>query len=176
MSRQRIGRAIDGMVATPCDDGLIRIPLEKADDDLMADARNGNTAIMATRPPLGHSNPAGAVLVTAPQSIPRKLHLDPAMLVAINLFSLGANDTSYLWTIHPRLHLTLRTPTLPRRYRRKLIVIAGSLATRFLLQRLRLLPVMVNESRLPEPIGLRQWMVRKLKAMARLQLENIAPS
>lgn len=27
MSRQRIGRAID-MVATPCDDGLMRIPLE----------------------------------------------------------------------------------------------------------------------------------------------------
>ena len=98
------------------------------------------------------------------------------MLVAINLFTLGANDPGYLWTIHPRLHLTLRTPTLPRRYRRKLIVIAGSLATRFLLQRLRLLPVMVNESRLPEPIGLRQWMARKLKAMARLQLENIAPS
>ena len=61
--RQRIGRCVGGVISAAGDDGLVRVAVQEADDDLVANSGQGHEAVLATGPALGHAQPGAAVFV-----------------------------------------------------------------------------------------------------------------
>jgi len=90
--RQLVGHPLGAVVDPADDDGLIRIAVEKPDEHLLADAREGDHAIANSGPSLTDTDPAGALVVARSLAIPGKLHAHPAQLVRVDLLTCGADD------------------------------------------------------------------------------------
>ena len=137
------------MIGATGDDGLIRVTFQKRDDHLVADARDGHHAVLAAGPALAHPHPAGALVVGAAVSVPRKLQLHPAVLVAVDLFALGAHHDGDLRAVHHRLVGRQSAPGGRALHHRKGVVVDGRAAAPLLFQRLRLLAPMADLHHLP---------------------------
>lgn len=61
--RQRVRRGVGGVVGSSGNDRLVRVAVQKADDDFVADSRQRHEAILATGPALADSEPGAAVFV-----------------------------------------------------------------------------------------------------------------
>src|SRR5262245_39193690 len=68
--RQIVRRHEVRVVHTPHDERAIRIPFEKIDNDLLADARDLNESPLLARPCAGNTNPTRAVLVLLALTVP----------------------------------------------------------------------------------------------------------
>lgn len=75
-------------------DGLIGVAFEETHDDLVAYTRDSHHVVLTAGPTLAHLYPAGALFVTCPVSVPRKLYFDAPELIAIGFLISGANDLS----------------------------------------------------------------------------------
>ncbi len=131
------------MIGATGHDGLVRVPFQETHDDLVADARDGHHAVLTARPALRDPHPAGALVVARTIAVPRELQLHPAMLVAVNLFPVGAHHHGDLRAIHHRLVRGFRAadagpPGGARFHHAKFVVVDGGAAAPLLFQRLRL--------------------------------------
>src|SRR4029453_18858680 len=95
-------------------DGLVRVTLQEVDDHLLANARNRNPAPVLARPRAGDTDPAARVLIFLALTFPVELHLDPAVLVAVDLLAAGPDHHRGLraahrgpWRRPPRTELLL---------------------------------------------------------------------
>src|SRR5262249_12016070 len=61
--------------------------LEELDHDFLADPRVEDDPVVLAGPVLGDADPARAVLVELPSPVPEELHLDPSVLVCIDLLA-----------------------------------------------------------------------------------------
>src|SRR5271166_915368 len=80
---------------------LVRITLLKNDHYLVADARPEERTPALAGPHLGHAQPAGAVGVLLPLTVPVELHLHAAILVAEDFLAARAN---YCCGLYPGDH------------------------------------------------------------------------
>ena len=55
--RQRVRRCVGGVVGSSGDDGLVRVAVQEADDDLVTNSGQGHKAVLAAGPALGHAQP-----------------------------------------------------------------------------------------------------------------------
>src|SRR5262249_16943332 len=75
-------RHLTGVIHTTSDDRPIGIALDEINDYFLPDARNMDAAPGLSRPGIGDTHPAGAVLVFLSFAVPEKLHLNPAIFVS----------------------------------------------------------------------------------------------
>ncbi len=137
---------------------LIGVALKEADQHLHADARNGDGAVTISSPARRHTQPAAGVLVALRFAVPVELDLDPAMLVAVNLFTSGAGHHRALAAGDARFGmLQWRPPERLPRGGHKAVAIAlnksvdGACVTADrLFQRLRLLALVMHFREQPE--------------------------
>src|SRR5688572_1358210 len=103
--RQRVGRHLLGVVDASGDDRLVGIAFQEVDDDLLADARDGDGAPGLAGPRLRHPDPARAVLALGPLAfpIPVEEHLHPAVLVGVDLVACRPDDHPGLRPLDERL-------------------------------------------------------------------------
>jgi len=97
---QGVGRHVVGVVDAAHHDGPVGVAVQEVDDDLLADARDEHRAPLASRPDLGHAQPARAFLVAVAAAVPEEVDLDAAVLVGVDLFALGARDHGRLRAVH----------------------------------------------------------------------------
>src|SRR5438128_2246106 len=95
-ARQGEGRTIVAIVYSPGDDRAVGITLQELHNNLLADARNDDRAPTRSGDSLAHANPAGALFIPLALAVPVKLHLNPAMLVRVDLLSLGSGNNGCL--------------------------------------------------------------------------------
>ena len=138
VARQLVGRAIGGVKGAPGDDRLVRVAFEEADNHLMTHARYGEQTILATGPALSDPHPAGALVVGTAITIPGELQLHPAMLIAVDLFALGADHGGDLRAIDPGFVRHQAAPGLLRLDGTKLVAKGGGAIAALFLQRLGL--------------------------------------
>src|SRR5690606_17377598 len=100
MFGQDIGGLVGGVISTTCHDGLIRIPLEEAHNHFVTDTWYCHHAVLATRPTLADTHPTRALVIAGTIAIPWELQLDPAIFVAINLFTRRSHDSGNLRSIN----------------------------------------------------------------------------
>ncbi|MDT4795320.1 hypothetical protein FQZ97_278800 [compost metagenome] len=103
VGRQLVGRQLQGVVGSARNHGLVRVPVEVADDDLLADARDGHVAPEGTRPVLRYAYPAGTVFVVLALAVPRELHLHPPVFVAVDFLARRADHGGLLGAVDARL-------------------------------------------------------------------------
>ncbi|MNS59003.1 hypothetical protein D3C72_919460 [compost metagenome] len=120
----------------------------------MADARDGHHAVLAAGPSLRDSHPAGTLIVTRAVAVPRELQLHPAVLVAVNLLTVGAHHHGDLRAIHHRLVRGLRAadarpPGGARFHHPEFVVVDGRAVAPLLFQRLRLQAGVLDAHNLP---------------------------
>ncbi|HEX9911266.1 MAG TPA: hypothetical protein VGA86_10290, partial [Desulfatiglandales bacterium] len=73
------------IVNPACDERLIRVAFEKVYNDLLADPRCKDGAILSAGKDARYTYPAGRFIILLPFPVPVKLHLDPAVFVGVNL-------------------------------------------------------------------------------------------
>ncbi|CAM3557419.1 hypothetical protein PSFL111601_28300 [Pseudomonas floridensis] len=93
---QRVGRGVFGVVQATADQRLVGITFQKGHQHFHADPGDAQAAVTVTGPTGRHAQPATALLVGLAFAVPVKLHPDPAMPVAVNLFACRARDDSRL--------------------------------------------------------------------------------
>src|SRR5690554_6789530 len=98
--RQRVRRCVGDVVGSSGDDGLVRVAVQEADDDLVADSGQGHEAVLTTGPALGHAQPGAAVFVVLRVSIPRESYFHPAILIAVDFFPFRAGNEGHLGAVH----------------------------------------------------------------------------
>src|SRR4030042_5937906 len=79
------------IVNPACDERLIRVAFEKVYNDLLADPRCKDGAILSAGKDARYTYPAGRFIILLPFPVPVKLHLDPAVFVGVNLLAFGSN-------------------------------------------------------------------------------------
>ena len=85
LARQGKRRGLLAVVDAAHHQRPVGVALEIVDHDLLADARNGHAAPGLAGPGLADPDPAGVVLVALAQPVPVEVHLDPAVLVGVDL-------------------------------------------------------------------------------------------
>src|SRR5690554_3596384 len=101
--RQLVGHRVGAVVQTAGDQGLVGVAFEEADQNLHADARDGDAAPVVAGPAAGHPQPAAGVGVGLALAVPVELDLDPAPFVTVDFFAGGAGDHGGLLAQHPGL-------------------------------------------------------------------------
>src|SRR5690606_126527 len=100
---QLVGHRVGAVVQTAGDQGLVGVAFEEADQNLHADARDGDAAPVVAGPAAGHPQPAAGVGVGLALAVPVELDLDPAPFVTVDFFAGGAGDHGGLLAQHPGL-------------------------------------------------------------------------
>ncbi|RMU61263.1 Flavin reductase [Pseudomonas savastanoi pv. glycinea] len=108
MRRQVVGRDVFGVVQAAADQWLVRVALQKRHQDFHADPRNGHAAVAITSPAGRHSQPAAALVIAVAFTIPMKLHLDPAMPVAVDFLIFRASHHRSLTAKYSRFGMMQR--------------------------------------------------------------------
>src|SRR5262249_22025824 len=108
VSRQVVWRHLLAVVDRPDDDRLVGIALEEGNHHLLADAGNGDHAPVLSGPRRGHAQPARAVLVPLPLTVPEELHLHAAVLVDVDLLAPRPDDHRRLHAVHDRTRCMAR--------------------------------------------------------------------
>ncbi len=152
--RQRIRGGVHGVVGAPGDQGLIRVAFQERDDYLVADTRNGDTAVAAPCPALGDADPTAGGVVGFGVTVPGELDFDPAVLVAVDLFAFWAHHEGDLRTIDARFGVGGGAPGGVAGHQGDLIVVTGhavgiTLSDAILFQRLGLLADVAHFNGLP---------------------------
>ena len=91
---------------TTADQRLVRVAFKKCNHHLHSHSRGRNV----TAPTGGRSQPATALVVKSAFEVPGELDLDPAELIALDLFVCQSSDHSSLVAGHPRLLVGQRRP------------------------------------------------------------------
>src|SRR5690554_2356472 len=97
---QRVRRCIGGVVGSSGNDRLVRVAVQEGDNHFVANSWQGHKAVLAAGPALCHAQPGAAVFVVLRVSIPRESYFYPAILVAVDFFTLGAGDEGHLGAVH----------------------------------------------------------------------------
>src|SRR5690554_1836212 len=150
--RQRVGRCVGGVIGSSGDDGLVWVAVEERHDHFVANSGQGHEAILATGPALGHAQPGAAVFVVLRVSIPRESYFYPAILVAVDFFTLGAGDEGHLGAVHHGLVFTQGPPGFVGRDGGEVVVVAGGFAATFFLQGLGLFAGVGDGGQQPFPV------------------------
>ncbi len=79
---------------------LVGVPFEEGHQHFHADAWDGDAAVAITGPAGGHAQPAAGFVVGLAFAVPEKLHLDSAVLVAVDFFACWAGDHGGLAAEH----------------------------------------------------------------------------
>src|SRR5699024_1176389 len=87
--------------------GTVRVTFKVVDQHLLADARDGHRAPAAAGPRLRHADPAGTGRVVASLQVPGELHLDPPVLVGVDLLPGRTDHRRGLRPLHHRLGVYL---------------------------------------------------------------------
>ena len=106
--RQLVGHPVFAVVEAAGDQRLIRIALQETHQDFHAHPRDGDAAIALARPVGGDAQPATGVVVGLAEAIPEELHLDPAVLVAVDGLAGGAGHDRCLTAQHAWLGMLQR--------------------------------------------------------------------
>src|SRR5262249_38488358 len=101
-ARQGVRRHVVAVVDPPDDDRLVGVALQEVDDHLPADARDRDRAPILAGPRLRDAHPAARVLVALAVAVPVELHLDPPVLVGVDLVGGRPDDDGGLWAAHRR--------------------------------------------------------------------------
>src|SRR5690606_9180447 len=88
---QVVGHGLLGVVDAAGDDRPVGVAFQKADDHLLADARDVHRAPVLAGPVLRHADPAGAVFVALVVAVPVEVHLHPAVLVGPDFLTFRAD-------------------------------------------------------------------------------------
>ena len=80
------------VVDAPGNERPVGVTVQKAHDHLMANARNGYTAVLPARPSIGDTYPAGRFVVVFAFTVPEKLYFHAAILVRVNFFVFRSSD------------------------------------------------------------------------------------
>jgi len=91
------------VVQATADQWLVGVAFEKVHQHFHADARDGDGAVAVAGPAGGDPQPAAGLVVTLAFAVPMELHLDPAVLVGVDLFSGRAGNHRGLAAQRPRL-------------------------------------------------------------------------
>src|SRR5690554_2089957 len=150
--RQRVRRCVGGVIGSSGDDGLVRVAVEESHDHFVADSGQCHEAILATGPALGHAQPGAAVFVVLRVSIPRKSYFHPAILVAVDFFTLGAGDEGHLGAVHHGFVVAQGAPGFVGRDGTEGVVVAGGFAATLFFHRLGLLAGVGDGGQQPFPV------------------------
>src|SRR5690554_835886 len=101
--RQLTGHRVGTVVQAAADQWLVRVAFQKTDQNLHADARDGDAAPVVAGPAAGHPQPAAGVGVGLTFAVPVELDLDPALFVTVDFFAGRAGDHGGLLAQHPGL-------------------------------------------------------------------------
>src|SRR4030042_1205047 len=127
------------IVNPACDERLIRVAFEKVYNDLLADPRCKDGAILSAGKEARYTYPAGRFIILLPFTVPVKLHLDPAVFVGVNLLAFGSNYHCGLDSLNNGPGgFSLRSEIHRRRNSQKVIGIMEPFGLRPLFQYLRL--------------------------------------
>ena len=99
---EAVDRQIVAVVDTAGDDGAVRVSFQEINQYFVADAGDELGTPIAATPCLGHPQPAGTLVVSLAFPVPVELNLYPAMIVGMNLFTLGTDHNGGLQTFNHR--------------------------------------------------------------------------
>ena len=99
--RQFIRRHGTRVVQAAGDNRTIRVPFQKGNYDLMPDTGQSQCAEPGPGPAMRHAKPAACMFVPCAFTIPEELHLDPPVLIRVNLFAFRARDKGVLLAHDP---------------------------------------------------------------------------
>src|SRR5690554_1789548 len=126
--RQRVRRCVGGVVSPAGDDGLVWVTVQEGHNHFVADSGQGHKAVLAASPTLGNTQPGTGVFVVLGVAVPRESYFHPAVLVAVDLFTLGAGDDGHLGAVHHGFMFTQRPPGFVGRDGGEVVVVAGGFA------------------------------------------------
>ncbi|GCZ23000.1 hypothetical protein HmCmsJML143_04674 [Escherichia coli] len=115
-SRQVPRRTVVLMVRPAHDQRLVRVPVQKINNHLLAHPRYRQITKSRPRPRLRHTHPARTLLRHPVITVPVKLHPYPAMFITEDFLSRRPGDNGALWPVHLRFALQPWTPRPVRRY------------------------------------------------------------
>ncbi|MNG84511.1 hypothetical protein D3C79_432490 [compost metagenome] len=98
--RQRSRRDIVGVIGTPGDDRLVRIPMQEIHHHFLADTWDGQHPPALPGPRLGHADPTRAVVVAFTVAVPQELQADAAELITVDFFPGWPHHHRDLWAVH----------------------------------------------------------------------------
>ncbi|VVQ26285.1 hypothetical protein PS925_06172 [Pseudomonas fluorescens] len=159
--RQFVRRQIGTVVQAAGDQRLIGIAFEEGDQHLHADPWNIDRAKSLGSPARRDAHPATGHIVVLAFAIPEELHLHPAVLVAVNLFTLGTANHGALCTEDFRFRVIERRTVrhVPRNRAEavavalvEIVFVVGGVAGHRLFEHLRLLAFVEDFSEQPQVI------------------------
>ena len=107
---ERVGRHVLGVVEGPDDDRLVGVAVLEGDEDLLPDPREGVGSPRVPGQRRRDAQPGAAVRVLLPLAVPVELHLDPPVLVDVDVLSRRPDDDGRLGSLRHRAPRTAGRP------------------------------------------------------------------
>src|SRR5690554_1234616 len=150
--RQRVRRCVGGVVSPAGDDGLVWVTVQEGHNHFVADSGQGHKAVLAASPTLGNTQPGTGVFVVLGVAVPRESYFHPAVLVAVDLFTLGAGDDGHLGAVHHGFVFAQGPPGFVGRDGGEVVVVAGGFAATLFFHRLGLFAGVGDGGQQPFPV------------------------
>src|SRR5690606_30447020 len=107
IGRQLIGHRVLLVVQAAGNQRLVGVAFQEADQHFHAHAGNGDAAVTVAGPVASHTQPAtgltvGLAVAVPMLSVPKEVHLDAAIVVAVDIFARGTGDHRALAALQAR--------------------------------------------------------------------------
>ncbi|OBX34940.1 hypothetical protein A8U91_04003 [Halomonas elongata] len=135
----------------------------------MTDPGDSLETVTAAGPALADAQPGAGGFIGLGVAVPRELHLDPTVLITVDLLAFGAHHEGHLRAVDPRLGLGRGPPGGVVRGQRQGVVVAGHAVGLggVLAQRLGLFTLVDHLDDLPAAVELADVVVGQGEARAR---------